>query len=549
MVRKKAKPSPASAKFFGSCAIWNVFNTECPMKNIKLGYRLGLGFGLMILLLIVTTVVSVTRLAEQDKTTRKITENLYPNAQASQIAAYAAIDMAREVRNIILLDDDNKIAANKEGLNKSRAQMREQIAILESGVDTDKGRGMLEEVKSTSAAYDSFTDSVVALGIQKKKKEAIEALFGEGYKTQGALVGALKAMVDFEETNIANGGQRASELYRSASMIVVGTAIASVLVGFGCAWFITRSVTGPLNQAVAAADRVADGDLSQPIASTSTDEAGQLLTALGRMQQSLTKTVSNVRGNAESVATASAQIAQGNQDLSSRTEQQASALEETAASMEELGATVKQNADNARQANQLAMSASEVAVKGGDVVGQVVQTMKGINESSRKIADIIGVIDGIAFQTNILALNAAVEAARAGEQGRGFAVVAAEVRTLARRSADAAKEIKGLITASVGRVEQGTALVDQAGATMTEVVTSIKRVTDIVGEISAASSEQSAGVAQVGEAVSQMDQVTQQNAALVEESAAAAESLRGQAQQLVRVVAVFKLSRGEAVLL
>jgi len=271
-----------------------------------------------------------------------------------------------------------------------------------------------------------------------------------------------------------------------------------------------------------------------------------LMAQLQQMQNSLGEVVAAVRGNADNVATASAEIAQGNTDLSQRTEQQAAALEQTAASMEEFGATVRQNADNAKQANQLAMSASEVAITGGEVVGQVVQTMKGINDSSKRIADIIGVIDGIAFQTNILALNAAVEAARAGEQGRGFAVVASEVRSLAQRSAGAAKEIKGLINASVERVEQGSALVDRAGATMTEVVASIRRVTDIMGEISAASTEQSAGVAQVGEAVAQMDQATQQNAALVEEGAAAAESLRDQAQQLVQTVAVFKLSAGAA---
>ena len=253
-----------------------------------------------------------------------------------------------------------------------------------------------------------------------------------------------------------------------------------------------------------------------------------------------------VQRSSASIEVASAEIASGNQDLSQRTEEQASALEETAASMEQLGSTVRQNADNARQANQLAMGASTVAVKGGEVVGQVVETMKGINDASKKISDIIGVIDGIAFQTNILALNAAVEAARAGEQGRGFAVVASEVRSLAQRSAQAAKEIKGLISTSVERVEQGTTLVDQAGVTMTEIVTAIKRVTDIMGEISSASTEQSAGVAQVGEAVTQMDQATQQNAALVEESAAAAESLKLQAQQLVQVVALFQLSHGDA---
>jgi methyl-accepting chemotaxis protein len=288
------------------------------------------------------------------------------------------------------------------------------------------------------------------------------------------------------------------------------------------------------------ANAIADADLSSAIAVRPGDTTS-VVAAMARMQQALTTIVGSVRGNADSVSTASAEIAQGNNDLSSRTEQQASALEETAASMEQLGATVRQNADNARQANQLALSASTVAVQGGEVVGLVVETMKGINDSSRRISDIIQVIDGIAFQTNILALNAAVEAARAGEQGRGFAVVASEVRSLAGRSADAAKEIKSLINASVERVEHGTTLVDQAGSTMTEVVGSIRRVTDIMGEISAASNEQSLGVSQIGEAVTQMDQVTQQNAALVEEMAAAASSLKSQAQDLVQTVSVFKL--------
>ena len=289
-----------------------------------------------------------------------------------------------------------------------------------------------------------------------------------------------------------------------------------------------------------------DGDLSKRIPETGSDEIAAIAVRFNKFVEKIAKTLRQVRVNAESVSTASAEIAQGNQDLSARTENQASALEQTAASMEELSSTVKQNADNARQANQLAMSASTVAISGGEVVAQVVDTMKGINEASRKIADIISVIDGIAFQTNILALNAAVEAARAGEQGRGFAVVASEVRALAGRSADAAKEIKSLISTSVQRVEQGTTLVDQAGSTMQEVVTSIKRVTDIMGEISAASNEQSIGVSQVGEAVTQMDQVTQQNAALVEEMAAAAGSLRAQAQELVQTVAVFKLGAGDS---
>ena len=327
-----------------------------------------------------------------------------------------------------------------------------------------------------------------------------------------------------------------------ARLLWVGVALALTLSATcAMALVFVRSMTQPLQQAVGLARAVAQGDLTGAPIAHGTNEVGQLLQALLQMRAQLTGVVRQVRSGSQSVATASVQIAQGNTDLSARTESQASALEETAASMEQLSSTVRQNADSARQASQLADSASTVAVQGGEVVAQVVQTMQGINASSQKISDIIGVIDSIAFQTNILALNAAVEAARAGEQGRGFAVVASEVRSLAGRSAEAAREIKALISASVERVEQGTALVDRAGSTMSEVVDAIRRVTDIVGEISTASHEQSLGVAQVGEAVTQMDQVTQQNAALVEEMAAAAGSLQVQAEDLVQVVSVFRL--------
>jgi methyl-accepting chemotaxis protein len=322
------------------------------------------------------------------------------------------------------------------------------------------------------------------------------------------------------------------------------TAVLAVCLGVvGFAWYVLRvmrTLGAEPDELKQVAQAVATGNLATPIKPRAGDN-DSVLAALKTMRDSLATTVRAVRQSADSVATGSTQIAMGNADLSARTEQQASSLQETAASMEQLGSTVSQNADNAAQANQLAAGASAVAVRGGEVVAEVVQTMKGINDSSKKIADIISVIDGIAFQTNILALNAAVEAARAGEQGRGFAVVAAEVRSLAQRSAGAAKEIKGLITASVERVDAGTVLVDRAGATMNEVVQSIRRLTDIVAEISSASREQSSGVSQVGEAVTQMDQATQQNAALVEESAAAAESLKQQAQGLVQTVAVFQL--------
>jgi len=328
---------------------------------------------------------------------------------------------------------------------------------------------------------------------------------------------------------------------RQLRNLFAGLGVLMVLLTAGAVYLVLRNmVSRPLALASEAAQRIAQGDLTVQLESRSGDEIGQLTAAMNQIGSGLTQVVQAVRQGAESVATASSEIAHGNQDLSARTEQQASALQQTSASMDALANTVRQNVDGALQANTLAQSASSVAVRGGAVVGQVVQTMKGINESSAKIADIISVIDGIAFQTNILALNAAVEAARAGEQGRGFAVVASEVRSLAGRSADAAKEIKQLINASVERVEHGTALVDQAGATMTEVVDSIRQVTAIMGEISAASSAQSDGVAQVGQAVAQMDQATQQNAALVEEMAAAAGSLRSQAQELVQTVAVFR---------
>ncbi|GAB3546956.1 methyl-accepting chemotaxis protein [Noviherbaspirillum agri] len=322
-------------------------------------------------------------------------------------------------------------------------------------------------------------------------------------------------------------------------------AVAGVLFGIGLAaligWWLVLAITKPINSAVKVASSVAGGDLTQKIEARTTDETGQLMYALKNMNDSLVQIVSQVRAGTDAIGTASAEIAAGNQDLSSRTEQQASSLEETASSLEELTSTVKQNADNARQANQLAQSASDVANRGGMVVSQVVDTMGSINESSKKISDIITVIDGIAFQTNILALNAAVEAARAGEQGRGFAVVASEVRNLAQRSAAAAKEIKTLINDSVDKVDAGSKLVDQAGTTMQEIVDSIRHVTDIMGEITAASQEQTAGIEQINQAVSQMDQVTQQNAALVEQAAAAAEAMREQAANLAHAVGVFRL--------
>jgi methyl-accepting chemotaxis protein len=411
------------------------------------------------------------------------------------------------------------------------------------------GKGVaVDKVKKFAKGYESAD----LAGAAKALLAAPLAKKGEPVFLGGGEPQFIAARIDLTANDQIQSGflllglnsKRISADINKTFLVMIGAGGLMMALGAFISLMISRAIIGSIGgepgDAVDVTRRIASGDLSKPIAVQAGD-TNSLMAQLKAMQDSLSRVVSNVRNNSEAVASASQQIAQGNQDLSQRTEQQASALQETAASMEQLGSTVKQNADSAKQANQLALGASTVAIKGGEVVGQAVNTMKGINDASKKIADIIGVIDGIAFQTNILALNAAVEAARAGEQGRGFAVVASEVRNLAGRSAEAAKEIKSLITASVERVEQGTALVDQAGVTMTEVVNSIKRVTDIMGEISAASTEQSSGVAQVGQAVSQMDHATQQNAALVEESAAAAESLRNQAQQLVQAVAVFKL--------
>ncbi|TXI27318.1 MAG: HAMP domain-containing protein [Nitrosomonas oligotropha] len=353
-------------------------------------------------------------------------------------------------------------------------------------------------------------------------------------------------LLDLQGAVAAKEYQTAQGHYETIFMASVAAMILGVSLAMIIGFLIIRAIVGPLNEAIAVANAVASGDLTSRIETNSTNETGRLLQALRMMNDNLIDLVGKVRSGTDQISTASGEIASGNSDLSQRTEEQASSLEETASSMEELTSTVKQNADNARQANQLAAGASEVAMKGGAVVGQVVQTMSSINESSKKIVDIISVIDGIAFQTNILALNAAVEAARAGEQGRGFAVVATEVRTLAQRSAAAAKEIKELISDSVSKVEDGTRLVDEAGATMDEIVGAVKRVTDIMSEISAASQEQSSGIEQVNQAVTQMDEVTQQNAALVEEAAAAAESMQEQAQALTQAVSTFKLSGGHA---
>ncbi len=512
------------------------------MNRFRIGARLALSFGIVLAITALIAVVGIAQLGQARDVSREIaTVNLQRSLLAQRWASQIGLNWERASAALHTQDAGVQQRLQTEMAATSKAISEDQKQ-LEALVDDEVTKALMATVAQHRRTY---VDARAAL-IQRRQQGADIAAAVDGelrplaqtYLKSVDEVAARAARLLAEVQSDADAAARASQIG-----LGIG-ALVALLAGVGLAWAVGRSIVQPLQAAVAAATRIAGGDLSgqlQARGRDDRDEAAELLRALSTMQANLVGLVSRVRQGSDTVAVASTQIAQGNQDLSARTEGQASALQQTAASMEQLGSTVRQNADNARQADQLAQGASAVAAQGGQVVAQVVQTMKGISESSRRIADIINVIDGIAFQTNILALNAAVEAARAGEQGRGFAVVAGEVRTLAGRAAEAARQIKGLIGESVQRVEQGSQLVDRAGTTMNEVVTSIRRVTDLMAEISAASAEQSAGVGQVGEAVTQMDQNTQRNAALVEEMAAAATSLSAQAQELVATVGAFRI--------
>ena len=513
------------------------------LANIRIGSRLALGFAIVLVLAIVCTSFSVI--------------SAYHNAQATRVMMEKPLAKERLVSDLYLL-----IYSAIERTTLIAKSSDESLSVTfaeEIAAGTKKGGGLLKQVEGmldNDAEKTAFAGVMEVRGVYQKAKQDVMAAKKSGQSSDAEraysqqYMPAANAYQAKVQAFLAQQRQAIDQTAQSidnanARSLTLTLILGALMIGFGslCAWLITRSITQPLHAAIAVATTVATGDLRTRFGARSRDEVGDLMHELEGMNDALTRVVSQVQSGTHAIATASSEIAAGNQDLSSRTEQQASSLEETASSMEELTSTVKQNADNARQANQLAQSASDVAERGGTIVGQVVDTMGAIDASSRKIVDIIGVIDGIAFQTNILALNAAVEAARAGEQGRGFAVVATEVRNLAQLSSQAARENKALIEESVQQVNGGSRLVEQAGSTMQEVVDSVRRVTDIMAEISSASAEQSMGIDQVNQAIAQMDQVTQQNAALVEEAAAAAESMQDQAARLAQVAGGFKLEQ------
>lgn len=520
-------------------------------KHLKVGPKLGMGFAAVVGAFAITLLAVGFFLSGLSQSVRRVNEISLP-----LVLAVDEMDLRRsEVQQFLTDVSATHEAAGFKDADDSAKRFRSGLEQYRQFFTQNGDASGLQDLEAIEASFNTFYASgkVMATAYLNQGMEVGNQLMkgtdtAPGFDKNSEVLSV--QLTKFRKEQIGVAQQTAKGALNDADSIPVVMMLGGVGATLLAAVFgvlIVRGITRPLRRAVEISESVARGNLSQTIQSEGSDEISALMHALAAMQDSLSRVVDQVRQGSDGVLTASAEIAQGNNDLSARTEQQASALEQTAASMEELGTTVKHNAESAQHANQLAANASMVAAQGGEVVAQVVATMKGINDASRKISDIIGVIDGIAFQTNILALNAAVEAARAGEHGRGFAVVASEVRSLAGRSADAAKEIKALINASVERVAQGTALVDQAGTTMTKVVSSIKHVTDLMVEISAASSEQALGVAQVGEAVCQMDQATQQNAALVEEMAAAASSLQSQAQALVGTVAVFHLdNQGDA---
>ncbi|MDN2674642.1 methyl-accepting chemotaxis protein [Janthinobacterium sp. SUN026] len=510
------------------------------LTQFKIGTRLGIGFAVVLGLLVAVLLVGLYSMGQLSARTHDIVADKNVKMAAANTMSDNVRNITLAITSIVVAPTEALVQAELAKIGEARKKYGAAKETLQKKISTDKETALMAELDAALKSGAPLNNKVIELRNAGQTEEAIAFLTQQAAPSLKIVLGALDSLVAYEAQQAAQAATDAETLSTSARASMIALGSVAVLLGAFVAWIITRSITQPINAAVSVAETVASGDLSSHIVVNSSDETGRLLGALKAMNTSLLGVVAQVRHGTDAISTASSEIAAGNLDLSSRTEEQASSLEETASAMEELTSTVKQNADNARQANQLAKSASEVAVRGGSIVSQVVDTMGTINASSRKIVDIIGVIDGIAFQTNILALNAAVEAARAGEQGRGFAVVATEVRNLAHRSASAAKEIKELIAASVANVDTGSRLVNEAGQTMGDIVDSIVRVTDIMGEITSATHEQTIGIEQINMAIAQMDEVTQQNAALVEEAAAASQSMQEQAGELAHVVGFFK---------
>ncbi len=511
------------------------------ISHLKIGTRLGLAFGLLIVMMLGIALIGVLRLGKVGEINTRLIEDDWVRAEAASVIDTTTRSNVRRTMELVIASDAEHQKLVKAAIGTNKKTIDDAIAVLDQRVYLPEAKAVLLRLKDLRGKYVQSFSKVVQMVEAGDREGATALLKSETLPALDALQEPINAMNALEKKLVETGGRTVVRDIASARIQMLALGAAGLLIGVALAYWITRSIIMPLRRAVAVAQNVAAGDLGSRIEVDGSDETAELLSALRGMNESLIDIVSNVRGGTEAIATATSQIAAGNIDLSSRTEEQASALEQTAASMEELADTVKRNYEQSRHANEIAEAASQVAVKGGSVVSQVVHTMEAINTSSRKIADIIGVIDGIAFQTNILALSAAVEAARAGELGRGFAVVASEVRSLVGRSATAAREIKALIETSVNNVTEGCQQVERAGSTMDEIVVNVRRVTDIMNEITSASQDQTSGIDQVNQAVGQMDQVTQSNAALVEEAAAAAQSLEHQAKGLVQAVSVFKL--------